>query len=216
MPPQPKSLSARLRQLESAKARANALPRGATVSFEPMREILGLATRTSLREWCDSIDGFEASGAFVRGGNGVEWEFDPRKTVAFLVKHFKGRIQSQANKTRRVVEAATGIEMPGDEVLGFQEVRQALEAARAIKREKRIEGEHCRKDHVEWLFDTSMERKRSRVMSIITKVDPNGNWLPKQRQEIDRACREALLEMYEDDVELKEEFDARVQQQGSV
>ena len=127
MPPQPKSLSARLRQLEVAKARANALPRGAKLSFEPMRELLGLATRAALRDWCDSIEGFEASKAFVRGGNGVEWEFDPRKTVAFLLKHFSRQIEAQATRSRKIAKAV-GVNLPAAETApSLQETKQLVE-----------------------------------------------------------------------------------------
>ena len=215
MPLQPKSLSARLRQLEVAKARANALPRGAKLSFEPMRELLGLATRAALRDWCDSIEGFEASKAFVRGGNGIEWEFDPRKTVAFLLKHFKRKLSQQAKKAKAIKNAAGAANQDDDE-LSLVETRQAFELARAIKREKREDNDHCRKDHVEWLFSSAAEMVRNRVMAIATKCDPNGNWPPAYRKQLIEAQRETLFEIYEDHVELKEEFDVRLQQERSV
>jgi len=208
------SLNARLRKLEGAKARAAKHKADAVLAAGPMSELLGV-TWNVLRDWCNEIDGFEKSGAFHRGGNGIEWEFRPRKTVAFLIAHFKARIETEKRRGK-VITKATGAKSPEDEELGLVELRHAYELARSIKREKRIDGEHCLRDHVVWLFPAAMERTRNRVMSIVTKADPNGNMPPAHRQRIEAACRATLLEIYEDQVELKEEFDARVQQEGSV
>lgn len=189
MPPQPKSLSARLRQLEAAKARANALPRGATVSFEPMREILGLATRTSLREWCDSIDGFEASGAFVRGGNGVEWEFDPRKTVAFLVKHFKGQIDAQAKRSRKIAKAV-GVDLPSAEAApSLQETKQLVELTLTVTAAQEKLGRYAVADEVAEFIAGYNEELVSGILGVKTKVDPNGNLPPVVRKAIDEELR---------------------------
>lgn len=214
MPAQPNSLSARLRQLEAAKARAAKLPKKQRLSFGPMRELLNV-TVPVLRGWCNEIDGFEASGCFVRGGNGIEWDFEPRKTIDFLIRHFKSQVAKEQDRVRAIRKAVGG-EDDLTEGLGFAEMRQAFELARAIKKERREDGQHCLKSDVEWLFSTAMERCRNRVMSIITKADPNGNLSPSDRAKVENACREVLLEMYEDQVDLKEEFDARVQQKGSA
>lgn len=206
------SLEARLRKLEAAKARAAAHGSKVALRSKPMAELLGV-TWNVLRDWCNELAGFEESGAFVRGGLGHEWEFKPRKTVAFLIAHFNRQAAREAAKSKAIGKA-TGAEVLLGESL--TDTRHAYELARSIKREKRIDGEHVRRDHVQWLFGTSMERTRSRVMSVVTKADPNGNFPPAQRERVEAACRAVLLELYEDNVELKEEFDVRVQQERSV
>lgn len=196
MPPQPKSLSARLRQLEVAKARANALPRGAKLSFEPMRELLGLATRAALRDWCDSIEGFEASKAFVRGGNGIEWEFDPRKTVAFLLKHFSRQIEAQATRSRKIAKAV-GVNLPAAETApSLQETKQLVELTLTVTAAQEKMGVYAVAAEVADFIAGYNEELVSGILGVKTKVDPNGNLPPVVRKAVDEELRSLATALY--------------------
>lgn len=195
MPAQPNSLNARLRQLEAAKARAEALSRGAKISFEPMREILGLRSAKALRDWCNEIDGFEDSGCFVRGGNGIEWEFDPRKTVAFLVKHFTKQIEAQAKKSRKLAEAV-GVKLPAQETPSLQETKQLVELTLTVTAAQEKQHRYMVADEVADFIAGYNEELVNGILGVKTKVDPNGNLPPAIRKAVDEELRRLATNLH--------------------
>lgn len=201
-----------LRRLATAKPRIAKLKRGEVLSSMPMAEILSVRW-PALRDWCDGIEGFEASGAFVRGGNGVEWKFYPRKVHAFLTAHFSKEAARDNRATKRSFRAA-GADVETE--MGLHEATKSFALASAIKRQRREDGELCEVAHVDHLWENSMGGIQKRVMSIVTKYDPNGNLHPSERARLDAVCREALLEIYDDNKELKGTFDAALQREGTV
>ena len=189
MSAQPNSLSARLRQLEAAKVRADGLPRRAKVTFRPMLELLDLKTPATLRDWCRDIPGFEESKSFVRGGNGIEWEFDPRKTVAFLLKHFRGEIARQTTKRKRITEAA-GVRMPvAEESASLAETKQLVELTLAVVAANEKQGHYAAAEEVADFIAGYNEELVGGILGVKTKVDPNGNLPPAVRKEIDGELR---------------------------
>ena len=94
------SVSARLNRLIKAKERIFALPRGELLKAKPMAKALGISWPILLG-WCDDIDGFEQSGAFERGAQGMDYQFCPVRTVWFLIEHFEAMRAEFSGKTRK-------------------------------------------------------------------------------------------------------------------
>lgn len=188
MAAQSNGLSARIRQLEAAEQRAKALPAKATLSFKPMQELLAVS-RPVLTGWCNDIDGFEASGAFIRGGNGIEWEFKPRKTVAFLLKHHRGVISAQAAKSRKISEAV-GVKLPeSEEAVSLAETRQLIDLTLKVTEAQEAQGRYVVAEDVAQFIGDYNEEVVSGLMGVKTKVDPNGNLPPAVRKAVDEELR---------------------------
>jgi len=105
------SISSRIEALEAAERRISAIEE-TKLSSKPMAEALSVSWPT-LRAWCD-LPAFADSGAFVRGGNGIEWEVDPKKTVAALLAHLRGGNARRQDRNRRVV-GTVGLAMDPDQ-----------------------------------------------------------------------------------------------------
>lgn len=182
------NLSVRLKKLESAQSRIKGLKRGTLLTSMPTAELLGVRWPT-LRDWCNEITGFEDSGAFVRGGNGIEWEFDPHKTLAFLLKHFRGNIAAQAKKSRAQTKAI-GAEMPDSEV-----APTLAETKDLVNLTLTLEAAKERQNHFTPTRDTAAflsgynQHVVDGIMGVRTKVDPNGKLPPNIRKAIDGYLR---------------------------
>lgn len=188
MAAQSNGLSARIRQLEAAEKRAAALPAKTRLSFKPMQELLAVS-RPVLTGWCSDIDGFEASGAFVRGGNGIEWEFNPRKTVAYLLKHHRGVIARQTAKSQKIAKAV-GVTLPdGEESSSLAETRQMIDLTLKVTEAQERQGRYIPVDEVSTFLAGYNEEIVSGLMGTKTKVDPNGNLPPAVRKAVDEELR---------------------------
>ena len=101
------SPAARLEALKRVKARLRRFAKGETLSAAPMAEFLGV-TWPTLRDWCNDFPALEASGAFVRGGNGIEWVFRPREMHRGLTAEFDAQIKAGRKRTARVRSMVAG------------------------------------------------------------------------------------------------------------
>jgi hypothetical protein len=180
-------LSARIRKLELAEARAKALPRAAVLSSKPMSELLGVSWVT-LRGYCDEIDGFEASGSFVRGGNGIEWVFKPARTVAYLLKHFRSVSVRQAAKSRKVTKAV-GVTLSDDDAPSLAETKDLVNLTLTVTAAQERQHRYAPADEVANFIAGYNEELVSGILGVKTKVDPNGNLPPALRKAVDEELR---------------------------
>lgn len=187
MAAQATSHGARLRQLQDAKARADALPRKARLSFEPMMELLGLSARKTLREWCD-LAGVADSGTFVRGGNGIAWEFEPRRFIAAVIKHFEAVVARQNRKSREMAKAV-GVDLPADEAPSIPETKQLVELTLTLTAAREKQGAYTVADEVADFLSGYNEELVNGILGVKTKVDPNGNLPPAVRKAMDEELR---------------------------
>lgn len=167
------STSARIEGLEAAQRRIEGLDEG-TLSSKPMAEILGV-TWNALRAWCNTLPAFDGTGAFIRGGQGIEWEFNPSKTVEALLAHFRGEMEKRQDRNRRVVESV-GIQMDSDEAgrIDMAELTKQVNLTIAIHEQKMKAGGFVPAgrlgDFLKGYNQTAIEA----VLGVGTAIDPTG------------------------------------------
>jgi hypothetical protein len=165
-------------------------------------------TRPSLRGWCNDIDGFEGSGAFVRGGNGIEWAFNPRKTVAYLLKHFRGRAADQAASSRKLTKAVGVTLSDGDEAMSMAEVKDRLNLTLALVAATEKQGSYVLASEVSEFIAEYNQFVRDGIMGVATQADPQGNLPPAVRVSIDEFLRSLALAVQQKAIGAIEKFNA--------
>jgi hypothetical protein len=188
------SPAARLRKLNAALPKAKALRRGSKLTAQPMADLLGVRWVT-LREWCDDITGFEDSGAFVRGGNGIEWEFKPVATVRFLIGHFDKTAKRGAQRAKRMrqVIAGDGLEAVPDDY-SLPEIKQLLDASGRFQELRERQARQVDVEHVTKPLRQVFERMRNAGLRAVQESDPNGRWPPETRAIVESVARKILAD----------------------
>lgn len=189
------SPAARLQRLEAALAKARAMKRGTVLTFEPMMELLGVS-RPVLRDWCREIPGFAESGAFEGGGNGIEYRFNPVKTVRFLIRHFTAERDARVAKAREVRRMVAGDRLEGlPDDFDLDEIRKMIQVHAALREERQRAGE---------LVDAARAREALRAMTTemqqagvkaASQQDPTGQWPPEIREAFEDAVNNVLVVM---------------------
>jgi hypothetical protein len=205
------SVSARLSKLHTARPRIFSLPRGELLSSLPMARVLGVSWPT-LRGWCDEISGFEDSGAFLRGAQGNEYEFCPVRTLWFLIEYFEAQRAEFAEKTQDEA-SRSGVHLDaGDEAESWEEVRgrvgMSITVTQAQERQKRT----CQTELVKGLFWSAYEGWQNAIMGIRTRMDPNGQMTPAQREELNEQLRFACSLGRDGAEQAMKDFDAGIEQ----
>lgn len=182
------NIEVHLRRLATAKPRIAKLKRGELLSSMPMAEMLGVRW-PALRDWCGDIEGFEASGAFQRGGNGVEWQFDPRKVHAFLTKHFELQLKREGRQSRQRTKSV-GLTMPLDEAApSLAETKDLVNLTLTVVSMQERQGVTTRVDRTCDVVSRCFEGWSRRVMGIKTELDPNGALTPALRKALEESLR---------------------------
>jgi hypothetical protein len=168
------STTARIEALEAAQRRIDALDEGQVLSSRPMSEILGVTWNT-LRGWCNTLPAFEGTGAFIRGGNGIEWEFDPRKTVEALLAHFRAEITKRQDRNRRVVESV-GLAMDPDEAaqIDMADLTRQVNLTLAVQESKMRAGGYVPASKVGDFLKGYNQAAVEAVLGVGAKIDPTG------------------------------------------
>lgn len=187
------SLSARLKRLEAAFENSRQIRCGETLSFEPMMRLLGVS-RPVLRGWCDTVPGMEQAGCFVRGGNGIEWEFEPRATILFLIRHFEAERDAASAKARAMKDIAGGAALeavPDD--FDIRETREMVSLSIQVQDAQERQGR---------LIDATKAATATRKMfaamqdaglQAVQKMDPLGQWPAEIRSSVEDAFRSLML-----------------------
>lgn len=184
----PTSARARLRSLEKVKERCKGLKRGETLTAQPMAKFLGVSWPV-LRGWCDEIEGFEQSGAFERGANGIEYTFRPRKVVDRLIRHFAALVESDTKKRSALTKAA-GIKVSDqDEPPSLQETKDLVNLTITVVQASEKQKLYVLAEDMAEFIAGYNEAVLNGILGIRTKIDPNGNLPPKIRQQIDEYVR---------------------------
>lgn len=166
------SISSRIEALEAAERRISTIE-ATKLSSMPMAEALSVSWPT-LRRWCD-LPAFADSGAFVRGGNGIEWEFDPKKTVAALLAHFRGEMTKRQDRNRRVVESV-GLDMDPEEAgrIDMAELARQVNLTLAIQENKMKSGGYVPATDLRDFLRGYNQSAVSAVLGVGSKIDPTG------------------------------------------
>lgn len=176
------SLTGRLQKLEAAQARADKVKRGTRLSAKPMAELLGV-TWTSLKDWCDEIAKLESSGAVVRGGNGVEWSFEPKRTVKILIDHFR-RLEAKEEKESREVIASVGARASGNPG-NLTTIKTKVDLTITLANARYKQGEFAKVARFNRVQRRLFEAWARGVLSTRTAIDPTGTLPPHVARAID-------------------------------
>jgi hypothetical protein len=207
------SLTARLQKLEAAQARADKVPRGTRLTAKPMAEMLGV-TWISLKDWCNEIAKLESSGAVVRGGNGVEWSFEPKRTVKILTEHFKGVQTRQAAKSREVA-ASVGVTLPEGEAPSMAETKDLVNLTLSVTKAAEDQGRYVLADDMVRFVTGYNQEVVDAILGVRTSVDPNGNLPAHVRSAIDDHLRRVATAVHGRAARFIGEFGAGLQQGGT-
>ena len=206
------SLTGRLQKLEAAQARADKLKRGTRLSAKPMAELLGV-TWTSLKDWCDEIAKLEASGAVVRGGNGVEWSFEPKRAIKILIDHFKGVQDKQAKKSREV-SSSVGLHLPEDEAPSLAEAKDLVRLTLDLTKAAVEQEDLVPKSRLVSFVGGYNQEVVEGILGGATHVDPNGNLPPHVKAAVDQYLRQVALHVHSKASKFLGEFGASLQQEA--
>lgn len=189
------SPAARLRRLEGALAKTKKFKRGEVLTSDPMRELLGVSWPV-LREWCNDIAGFEESGAFVRGGNGIEWEFKPAATVRFLIKHFTAEQKARQAKAREVRKLVGGDRLDGlPDDFDLDEINKMIRTSALLREEREKAGELVDAGKAREALRTLMTEMQQAGVKAASQQDPTGQWSPEIREAFEDAVNNVLVVM---------------------
>lgn len=207
------NLTARIKRLEVAKARADALSAKTILSFKPMAELLGVS-RQVLTGWADEVKGFEESGAFKRGGNGIEWEFRPRRTVDFLLKHFRKAADGQARKSRELTKSI-GVSLAEDDGdVSLAEVKDRVNLTITLVSAGERQGAYTLTEDWKVVLRGYNEAVVDGIMGVRTRLDPNGNLPPIIRKQVDEYLRSVAAAVHANAQRYLEGFNAGSEQEG--
>lgn len=176
------SPTARLEALRRVKPRLRRFKKDETLSARPMAEFIGV-TWPVLRQWCDEFPALEETGAFVRGGNGVEWVFRPREMVAGLTAEFDALVRTgreKAARVRRMVAGANADAIPEDASL--DDMRKQLEVSARLRIEREAHGKLVDAEETVGVLQRVFGSMRDAGLRTVQVMDPNGRWTPEQRQ----------------------------------
>lgn len=184
--------SARLSRLEATRAKVAALPRGTLLTADPMAKLLGTNWKT-LRDWCDELPGFEASGAFERGSNGLKYEFCPVRTLWFLIDHFRAQTEAEVEKADRVSAMVMGSDAEAMRGIDLDDMRKILDLQDRLADARERNGDLTDAKRVGMALNRVMSRMQEAALTAPQELDPAGQWSPVMRANVDRALQHTLL-----------------------
>lgn len=187
--------AARVRTLEASLAKAKTLPRGTVLTADPMAELLGLSW-VALRTWCNDIPGFEADKHFVRGGNGIEWQFKPVASIQFLIKHFTAE-QQRGIQRRRAVRQAIGSSVIDDidEDLSLEEIDKIIRLQTRLREERERQGQLIDRTVAEDAIAKMVASMQRAGLQAAREQDPTGQWPPEISESFENAVNSLILHM---------------------
>lgn len=191
------SPQARLAQLRVAKKRADAHSARATLTAEPMAKLLGVSWQGALRRWCNELQGFEQSGCFVRGGQGIEWTFRVRKTTDWLIRYFEREEQAlkvKSSKAERLLGMQEGSLPPGTDI---REINSLISAVKQVIQMRIEAGELVKLSDVEDIIRSLLSGVVDRISAIPAMVDPNGKWPLEYKQALESVCFSQIMSVHD-------------------
>lgn len=189
----PVSPSARIARLQLAKARADKFSQRQKLTSVPMAELIGVSWPV-LRAWCDDIPALTEKAAFVRGGNGIEWSFMPKRMVAVLIEHFE-RIQARGVRkaTRQRKMSVGDILDDAADGLSLDELGKMVRLNREVREERERQGQLVDVSRVRVAVTTMAGEIQQAALRAAQEQDPNGFWEPKIRESFEDAVQAILL-----------------------
>ena len=206
----------KLDRLRRARPKAEHFKRTEVLDAKPMAELIGTQWQT-LRDWIDAAPELETKGALIRGGNGVQWQIKPLRTIDLLIKRFEGNVEKQAARSRKV-RAATGITLAASEdEASFAETKQMVEMTITVVTAREKQGQYVPAATAARFIEGYNQRITAAILGVRTQVDPNGNLPPHVRTAVDDYLRVVASDVHAAAAAfVKESLGAGLQPAGAV
>lgn len=208
------SLAARIRRLEAAERQCGALKRGQVLTAEPMAKLLGVSWKT-LRDWTRDLAGFEESGVFTRGAEGVNYEFKALATVRWLLKHFRAEHEARAKRARKLKQAVAGNaldDLPDD--ISLSEIRDLVRVAGELRAEQERRGQLVDAARVAQLVEAMLDRMLKAAIDARRQQDPSGQFPADVAEKFDSAFHAFILAQQQAATEVLNGLRGRIAQSG--
>lgn len=204
------SEEARIRKLRAALDRAIAQGLVAEVlKFKPMCDLLGV-NRTTLREWCDEPDVSE-SGAFIAGGNGIEYQFNPIATIWVLIRFWERKLEKRIRDNTRMREMVAGDSLDSAPAeMTLRDAREALNLHLQLLESEKQAGLLVSRAEAEAQFSKLVLAFREAMLSAPQKLDPTNEWDPEFRRKFEDALADFMVLLRQAGQEAVSEADGMV------
>lgn len=183
----------RIRRLRDALSRAKSENMiGETIGQGPMCDLLGTNPAT-LRGWLDD-DEVSASGAFVRGGQGVNYSFNPIATIWVLIRYFERLRDQKIAENARIREMVAGdklAEAPPE--MTVRDVRDAMRLNLDLIAAEKEQGLLVDATQSRAVIQDLVLAMRDTLLSAPQRLDPENGWEPKFREDFDNALADCLV-----------------------
>jgi hypothetical protein len=204
----------RLERLNRALERAKQLPIDTILDAKPMSDLIGFSWVT-LRDWCDNIGALDGSSAFVRGGNGVKWQFHPVAMVSALITAFSADAEKAASRNRDL-QRQVGVEVPESErTADLAETRQLISMTLQVQAAEQEQGGFLPAQEVKNFLDGYNQLTVESILGVKSEMDPTGTLPPETIIAIDDLLRAVALRVHERCAEYIETFNAGLRQGGT-
>lgn len=188
------SEASRLRKLETALGRARSIKPGEVFAFTPMKELLGVSVNT-LREWCDEPD-IDQSGAFIRGGNGVAWEFNPVAMIWVLIRHFERKRDALVNENQRIRDMVGGDKLAGVPVdFNLTDTKRMVDLHLQLRSAEEADGTLIEAATAAEAVTAMVRDLRETVLTAPQEMDPTNSWDTEFREKFDSVLSRFMLRL---------------------
>ena len=183
----------RIKILSAAQKRAKSVfKKDEVLSARPMCEVLSVSWGT-LKNWCEEIEGFEASGAFTRGGEGIKWNFKVHETIEYLLAWAKSAQTAEKAQQKRVSKL---VGIPKENLpatFNLDDLQKSVRIQREFQSQKIAQGKLCDVDVVSLAFTLYNSTVQQTILDAAQRADPNGIWKPEIRESFENELRNILL-----------------------
>lgn len=183
----------RIRRLRDALSRAKSENMiGETIGQGPMCDLLGTNPAT-LRSWLDDEE-VSASGAFIRGGQGVNYLFNPIATIWVLIRYFERLRDQKVAENSRIREMVAGdklAEAPPE--MTVRDVRDAMRLNLDLIAAEKEQGLLVDAAASRATFQELALSMRDTLLSAPQRLDPENAWKPEFREKFDNALADCLV-----------------------
>jgi hypothetical protein len=199
----------RIAKLHDALRRAKELYQpGERIGHKAMCGLLGI-THYTLREWLEDPQ-VELSGAFVRGGRGHGYEFDPVLMIWVLLWFWERKRSDRVLANAKVREAIAGKidDAPGD--MTMREVRDAMQVSLQLLTAEKEAGELVKATEAASTYRAMVTAMRDTLLGSPQRLDPTNAWPTEFREMFDNALSDCLVLLREAGQEALSQPDATV------
>ncbi len=206
-------ISSRIERIERALERALQLDEGIILDAGPMKDLMGFSWPV-VRGWCDSIPELEKPGQFIRGGNGIKWQFHPVSFLSALLAHFRGEA-SRAGEKNRDLQRKVGVTLPSEEqTADLDDVRKLVALSIDVTDTKVRQNFYTPSEEVSEFVDGYNRAVVDGIMGVGSEVDPTGQLPAQVREKVNEALLAVATRVHGNAQKFIEERRARIQQTG--